>query len=253
VVTAKGAGTFDDFLGAMNRMTADPAFSPDFDVIADFREMRYTPSIKEIQRFASVFEKVQKSFPKRVGIVVADKVQLRLGRFASLIAKVLHFDISVFEEPSAAFAWLDQRKVLNMTEIKTKILEILEKPQLTALATVTAEGKPWVRYVMTKASPDLTIRFATFRESRKTNQISANPEVHLITGATSLETAERWVQIEGKAEVSVDENERRQFWNSGLKAYFDGPDDPDYVVVIVRPYRIEYMEMASSKPEIWRA
>ena len=47
-----------------------------------------------------------------------------------------------------------------MSDVKTRILEILQQPRLACLATVTQDGKPWVRYVMTATSPDLTIRCA---------------------------------------------------------------------------------------------
>ena len=66
-----------------------------------------------------------------------------------------------------------------MNELRDKIFEILCKPQMASLATVTAEGKPWVRYVMALTDEDLTLRFATFIEARKVAQIQAHPEVHL--------------------------------------------------------------------------
>ena len=32
---------------------------------------------------------------------------------------------------------------------------------------------------------------------------------------------------------------------------FEGPDDPNYAIVIVRPYRIEVNTFGSFMPEIW--
>ncbi len=34
-------------------------------------------------------------------------------------------------------------------------------------------------------------------------------------------------------------------------ADFDGPGDAGYVAVVVKPSRIEYMEMGASRPELW--
>ena len=39
-----------------------------------------------------------------------------------------------------------------MSDLKERILKILQQPQLAALATITQDGKPWVRYVMVVAS-----------------------------------------------------------------------------------------------------
>ena len=72
----------------------------------------------------------------------------------------------------------------EMSELKHRIIEILQQPQLAALATVINEGKPWVRYVICLGQDDMTIRFATFANSRKVAQIKDNPEVHLTCGVT---------------------------------------------------------------------
>lgn len=40
-------------------------------------------------------------------------------------------------------------------------------------------------------------------------------------------------------------------WNDNLKAYFSGPDVPSTCVVIVKPYRIEYMGEGSMAPKVW--
>ena len=40
------------------------------------------------------------------------------------------------------FYWKEKK----MSDLKDKIYEVLQRPQLAGLATVTEEGKPWVRY-----------------------------------------------------------------------------------------------------------
>ena len=53
-----------------------------------------------------------------------------------------------------------------MSDLRDRICAILQQPQLAGLATITQDGKPWVRYVMTLASDDLIIRCATFVGAR---------------------------------------------------------------------------------------
>ncbi len=138
-----------------------------------------------------------------------------------------------------------------MSDLKQRIFNAAKELQLMNFATVTEDGRPWVRYVMGKADKDLVIRFCTHLESRKVGQIRKTPDVHISMGVTSLETAKNWLQVEGTAEVSTDNDERGAFWFDELNNYFTGPDDPSYCIVIVRPSRIEFGTMERKTPEVW--
>jgi general stress protein 26 len=138
-------------------------------------------------------------------------------------------------------------------DLKAKIYNEIKEPQLMSVATITEEGNPWVRYVVGFGNEDLSIRFVTSLQTRKVAHIKANPEVHMVCGAKTLESTENYLQIAGKAEITTDEQERQRLWNDNLKAYFSGPDDPNYCVVIVKPYRIELMGMTEMVPQVWEA
>ena len=138
-------------------------------------------------------------------------------------------------------------------ELKKKILAKLTGPTLCALATLTEDCKPWVRYVTPFADENLTLWMATFLGSRKVAQIKKNPEVHLTTGVATLETAESYLQIQGRAEILTDEATRKTVWFDQLRNIFSGPDDPNYAVCKITPYRIEYQSMGMVPPEVWEA
>lgn len=138
-----------------------------------------------------------------------------------------------------------------MTDVAQRILEILKPSQLASFATITEEGKPWVRYVFCEGRGDMTIRFATFRHSRKVAQIIKNPEVHLTCGAAALGDMKSYLQIQARAQFCTDTIERNSFWKESLHSYFKGPDDPDYGVVVVTPYRIELCSPGSPEPLMW--
>jgi len=139
-----------------------------------------------------------------------------------------------------------------MSDLNERIYNAAKELQLINVATVTTEGKPWVRYVMGKADKDLVFRFCTHVESRKVPQIRKNPAVHISLGVSNLETAKNWLQVEGTAEVSTDKAERHSFWFDDLKNYFSGPDDPGYCIVIIKPSRIEIGTMGNMTPEVWQ-
>ncbi|MBN1362068.1 MAG: pyridoxamine 5'-phosphate oxidase family protein [Sedimentisphaerales bacterium] len=140
-----------------------------------------------------------------------------------------------------------------MSNLKDKIYSILRKPQLAGLATVTKDGKPWVRYVMTMTSEDLTIRCATMVAARKVGQISQNPEVHLTCGITNPMEMGPYLQVQGRAALNTSEEARHGFWSDMLAPIFSGPDDPEYGVIEITPYYIEYVTPGSREPDIWTA
>ena len=140
-----------------------------------------------------------------------------------------------------------------MDHLKDKILEKMKGLTLASFATVTEDGKPWVRYVAVKADENLDIWFATFNTSRKVRQIAANPDVHLVLGVTDLPSAASWIQIQGRAQILDDAETKNAVWYSMLEPMFSGPDDPNYTVCKVTPYRIELYTMNRRQPEVWEA
>lgn len=140
-----------------------------------------------------------------------------------------------------------------MDHLKNKILEKMKGLTLASFATVTEDGKPWVRYVAVKADEHLNIWFATFKTSRKVRQIAQNPDVHLLLGASDLPSATSWIQVQGRAEICDDAKTKNEVWYSMLEPMFTGPDDPNYTVCKVTPNRIEFYTMNSRQPEVWQA
>jgi general stress protein 26 len=138
-----------------------------------------------------------------------------------------------------------------MSELKEKIYAKMQQPTLAVLATITEDGKPWVRYCTPRFDENLTIWIATFIHSRKVGQIKKNPEVHLTVGITTMETAESYLQIQGRAEILTDAESKKAIWFPPLENIFSGPEDPNYCVLKISPYRIEYQTMAMTPAEVW--
>jgi general stress protein 26 len=140
-----------------------------------------------------------------------------------------------------------------MSNLREQIKALLALPALSGFATVTAEGKPWVRYVMAVMDDTMTVRFATFINARKVAHIKHNPEVHITAGVCDPSKDTNYVQIQGTAQFTADETARHAFWHPMLKGVFSGPDDPNYGIVAVTPYRIEYWSAGSMEPKVWEA
>jgi len=139
-----------------------------------------------------------------------------------------------------------------MSEIKEKVIEMLKTPQLASMATITLDEKPWTRYIMIQSDDDFNIRSAVCLKSRKVEQIKRNPEVHLTFGINDPhDLSKPYVQIQGIARITTDQNEKDKYWFDMLSAVFTGPDDPDYSIMIIEPYRVEFNKPGVMVPEVW--
>ena len=137
-------------------------------------------------------------------------------------------------------------------DIKQQVIDLLQTPQLANLATITLEGKPWTRYVMIRSDADFKLKTAICIESRKVAQVAANPEVHLTFGITDPnDLSKPYVQIQGTAQVTMDQQEKNDTWFDMLSMIFSGPEDPKYAILIIEPYRVEFNNPGAMTPEIW--
>lgn len=141
-----------------------------------------------------------------------------------------------------------------MNELEKRIKDVFVKPSVvSAFATITEDGTPWVRYVCAVIRDDFKIRFATFADSRKVADIKKNPKVHLTCGEFGPTHIGTYLQIEATASITDAEEERHDMWYEQLGKFFKGPDDPNYVVMLLDPHRIEIYGPGLVEPEVWES
>lgn len=134
--------------------------------------------------------------------------------------------------------------------LKKKILKVIGGMKLACLATIK-DKKPWVRFVASR-NDGLTLYISTFASSRKVKQIEDNPNVHVTIGGSLGNLKASYVQIAGYAVIRNDAGIRRKCWHDYMKRYYSSPDDPEYVVIEVKPQIIEYMGAETDKPLIYK-
>lgn len=139
---------------------------------------------------------------------------------------------------------------LTRNMLRDKILKVIKGEKLASLATI-ADGRPWVRYVVSR-SEGLILYICTFKDSRKVRQIQGNSNVHITIGGSMENMEAPYVQIAAWAKVRADAGIRKKLWVPFMKKYYTGVDDPQYVVIEVRPVLIEYMSAESHTPQIYK-
>ncbi len=135
-------------------------------------------------------------------------------------------------------------------ELKEKIIKVIKEYPVGSIATIKSQ-KPWVRYMACQVEDDLTIYTTAFVSSRKIEQINENCNIHVIFGLDSKNWNLPFVNIEATARVLTDFETKKKCWSDMLSQFFNGPEDPNYVVVKIHPSIIEYIRPGMHKPEIY--
>ncbi|ANE45198.1 general stress protein [Paenibacillus swuensis] len=137
---------------------------------------------------------------------------------------------------------------MGQSNLERKIIKAMDNNPIGSLATV--EGKlPRNRYMML-FHDGLTVYMATDKKTHKVEELEENPNVHLLFGMEK-----EIVSLEGTCTISDDKDLRHKLWNKEFENWYSGPDDPDYVVLVVEPSRIEYSlnSEENTEMEVWEA
>ncbi|MCS7240305.1 MAG: pyridoxamine 5'-phosphate oxidase family protein [Candidatus Bipolaricaulota bacterium] len=133
-----------------------------------------------------------------------------------------------------------------MAEAEEKLWEIVEESEIALLITL-ANGYPRVRPMTLIAyEEEGGVWFATSKSSRKVEEIGRNPNVTVCF--LDLEGS-AYAQLFGKANVIEDRAIKEEFWDEDWEEYWEGPDDPDYVLIHVQVSKAEYYLLEAD--ELW--
>ncbi|MCL6460194.1 MAG: pyridoxamine 5'-phosphate oxidase family protein [Gorillibacterium sp.] len=139
---------------------------------------------------------------------------------------------------------------MDRNELEKAIIDTLDDNEFGSFGTIEGEKKPKVRY-MAVYHEGLNIHLATDRKTHKVEELEANPYVCLLLGFEAGGSKDL-LEIEATAVVTKDETLREKVWNKQLKKWFDGPDDPNYVILDLAPTRIEYRSR-HGKTGVWES
>ncbi|WP_156290066.1 pyridoxamine 5'-phosphate oxidase family protein [Oceanobacillus salinisoli] len=136
---------------------------------------------------------------------------------------------------------------MNQNEIRANIEKILNESHTGTMATVKG-NKPHSRY-MTFFHRDLKLFTPTDKHTDKTEEIDENPYTHIIIGYEGEGFGDEFVEYQGKVSFNQSEKLKKEFWNEDMKLYFDGPDDPNYLILEIEPIGIRLMNKKDGEPK----
>ncbi|OXM13204.1 pyridoxamine 5'-phosphate oxidase family protein [Paenibacillus herberti] len=137
----------------------------------------------------------------------------------------------------------------NRAELEEKIITRLHKEKYGVFSTVE-EDKPRSRY-MAVFHDGLTVLLLADRRSYKVDQLENNPHANLLLGMEGHLWPKDIVDIQGKASISSDKSIIHGLWEKDMNRYWDGPDDPNIVVLKLEPDTIVLTE-GHNNESVWK-
>ena len=141
----------------------------------------------------------------------------------------------------------DQGKdVEKMNAIETA-QKILEESFVGTMATIQG-NKPHSRY-MTFFNDDFILYTATSKKTEKVSEIKSNPYTHILIGYDGDGFGDAYLEIMGTVDISNDENLKEKLWNEHMEPWFEGPQDPDLIILKVTPESILLLNKKGQEPQ----
>ncbi|MCJ8011997.1 pyridoxamine 5'-phosphate oxidase family protein [Paenibacillus sp. KQZ6P-2] len=130
--------------------------------------------------------------------------------------------------------------------MEQNLAKIMDRNEFCSFATIEG-NRPKQRY-MRLYNQGLSIHLVTDRRTHKVEELKENPHVSLLLGYEKGGTEDA-VEIEGTCSISDDDELREHFWKPEFEQMFSGPKDPNYVILKVKPVRIECSSSSGEKHE----
>lgn len=132
--------------------------------------------------------------------------------------------------------------------------EIVKKVRFCGLVTVDQSGQPQVRAMDAFPPEDDWIVFlATNKTTRKVEQIRNHPEVALYYFDSE---SPGYVTVVGRARLVDDAKARETYWKNDWSDFYDDANrGDDYLLIEVKPLRVEVMSIAhqiAADPKGWK-
>ncbi|MFJ7747342.1 pyridoxamine 5'-phosphate oxidase family protein [Peribacillus sp. NPDC097295] len=136
---------------------------------------------------------------------------------------------------------------MSQDQLKEKILNVIKESKIGVLSTVE-NNKPYSRY-MTFFNEELTFYTPTSVETEKIDEIEKNPHVHILLGYENEGLGDSYIEISGTSKINDSADLKQKLWNKSFEQWFKGPEDPNYVLLQIKPENIRLMNNNGEPPQ----
>ncbi|CAK6471824.1 pyridoxamine 5'-phosphate oxidase family protein [Peribacillus castrilensis] len=136
---------------------------------------------------------------------------------------------------------------MSQNQIKEKVLNIIRDHKIGVLSSVE-NNKPHSRY-MTFFNDDLTLYTPTSGKTEKIDEIEKNPNVHILIGYDNEGLGDSYLEISGTSKINDSQELKDKLWNESFERWFEGPKDPNYLILQIKPESIRLMNNNGEPPQ----
>ncbi|WHX68327.1 pyridoxamine 5'-phosphate oxidase family protein [Peribacillus frigoritolerans] len=136
---------------------------------------------------------------------------------------------------------------MSQNQIKEKVLNIIRDHKIGVLSSVE-NNKPHSRY-MTFFNDELTLYTPTSGKTEKIDEIEKNPNVHILIGYDNEGLGDSYLEISGTSKINESQELKDKLWNESFEMWFEGPKDPNYLILQIKPESIRLMNNNGEPPQ----
>ncbi|PAL18342.1 pyridoxamine 5'-phosphate oxidase family protein [Peribacillus simplex] len=136
---------------------------------------------------------------------------------------------------------------MSQNQIKEKVLNIIHDHKIGVLSSVE-NNKPHSRY-MTFFNDELTLYTPTSGKTEKIDEIEKNPNVHILIGYDNEGLGDSYLEISGTSKINESQELKDKLWNESFEKWFEGPKDPNYLILQIKPESIRLMNNNGEPPQ----
>ena len=136
---------------------------------------------------------------------------------------------------------------MSQNQLKEKVLNIIRDHKIGVLSSVE-NNKPHSRY-MTFFNDELTLYTPTSGKTEKIDEIEKNPNVHILIGYDNEGLGDSYLEISGTSKINESQELKDKLWNESFENWFEGPKDPNYLILQIKPESIRLMNNNGEPPQ----
>ncbi|API88803.1 general stress protein [Marinilactibacillus sp. 15R] len=134
-----------------------------------------------------------------------------------------------------------------MVDIKEKALKIMDKNDVGVMATIS-ENKPMARY-MSFYSEEFTLYTITDKRTEKVEDLEVNPNVFVLLGYEEGIIDKDYVEVEGQVSMVKNQEIIDKSWNDYMDKQYSSKEDPNILVLEIKPTRINVKNKKGNEVE----
>ena len=107
-ITPSGIYSLQDIKNLISLVTSDPDYNPQFNVLLNLREVKYTPLVSEIIEISDFIVKMKQSFRAKTAIITKSEVKYLMFKLSAHYTSKQGLQSNVFKDIKIAKDWLKE-------------------------------------------------------------------------------------------------------------------------------------------------